>query len=234
MAKMKNCPVCGIGVKLENLEKHIKRVHPRANVNAHLTESDKTEIRIAKKRKKTASPFDERERRRWAMAGIVVAAVVAVFVILLAITPPHASDGNIVGNPAPLFVYNDVDNQPYNLNSRIGSRLILLEFFYTQCSWCLELYPNLEELHAFYGNGDQLEIVSISADSRDSFEDVRNFRDLHGAEWTFISAPDSLGDTYGVSVTPMMFLIDYDGTVVEQITGYKTVSAMKSIINEHL
>ena len=235
MAKMKDCPVCGIGVKLENLEIHLKKVHPRVNVNAYLSEDDKTEISVAKKKeRKTASPFDDRERRRWAIAGIIAVVIVMALVVVMAMAPPGDDGGSVVGEPAPLFIHNDVDNIPYNLNSHIGPRLILLEFFSTECSWCIEMQPNLEELHEYYGYGNQVEIVSISADSDDSFADVRGYRDIHGSNWTFISAPESLAGEYGVTATPTMFLIGYDGIVLEEIVGYKAVGAMKNIINDHL
>ncbi len=234
MAKMRECPECGISVKLENLEMHIKKVHPRADVKALLSEDDKTEIMIEKKKKKkTGKPFDKQERKRWAVAGVIVVVIALVVIFVVAALPPPGND-SIVGEPAPLFVYNDVDNQPYVLNDHIGPRPILLEFFYTECSWCIEMHPNLEELHAFYGWGDRVEIVSISADSRDTFADVRNFRDLHGSNWTFISAPESLGDTYQVTGTPTMYLIGKDGIVKEKIYGYKSVDAMKAIIDEYL
>ncbi|MCK4445410.1 MAG: hypothetical protein KAW09_12755, partial [Thermoplasmata archaeon] len=73
MAKMKKCPVCGVGVKLENLETHIKKVHPRVNVKAYLSDDDVTVIKVAKKKeKKAAKPFEEQERRRWMIAGALI------------------------------------------------------------------------------------------------------------------------------------------------------------------
>lgn len=235
MAKMRECPECGISVKLENLESHIRKVHPRVDVKSLLSEDDKTDILIAKKKKKkTGRPFDDHERKRWALAGSIVVVIALVVIFVVAAMPPPGSGGNLVGKPAPLFVYNDVDNQRYVLNDHIGPRLILLEFFYTQCSWCIQMHPNIQELYAHYGWGDKLDIVSISANSDDSFEDVRNYRDTHGSNWTFISAPESLGETYQVTGTPTMYLIDYKGIVVEKIYGYKSVDSMEEIIDSYL
>jgi thiol-disulfide isomerase/thioredoxin len=234
---MRECPVCGIRVKLENLEGHLKKVHPGAKVDAVLTEDDKTDIKIAKKKQqKTGAPFGDAERRRWTIAGVIIAIVVALILIVLSLPPPVDNGGPGIGDPAPPFRHSDVDNVPYDLNQHLGNHLILLEFFYTECKWCLEIHPNLEELYAYYGNGVQVEFVSISGDSRDSFEDVRGYRDVHGSAWTFIDAPESLPDKYGVSATPTLFLIDNDtaGTILDIIVGYQTVQQLKDKIDPHL
>jgi thiol-disulfide isomerase/thioredoxin len=235
MATMRECPVCGIRVKLENLEGHLKKVHPNVKVDALLTDDDKTDIKIAKKKQlKTGAPFEDAERKRWAIGGVIIAIVVALILVFMALPPP-IDDGIVEpGDLAPPFRYSDVDNEPYDLNAHIGNHLILLEFFYTECHWCIEIHPNLEELYTYYGNGAQVELVSISADSRDSFEDVRGYRDVHGSAWTFIASPESLSDTYGISATPTLFLIDLDGYILEKVVGYKTTQQLKDIIDPHL
>ncbi|MEE9223795.1 MAG: TlpA disulfide reductase family protein [Thermoplasmata archaeon] len=235
MATMKECPVCGIRVKLENLEGHLKKVHPNAKVDSVLSEDDKADIKIAKKKQmKTGAPFEDAERRRWAIGAIIIAIIISVILILVAFPPPANDGGVVIGEQAPPFKYSDVDNVPYDLNLHIGNHLILLEFFYTECIYCLQIHPNLEELYTYYGNGARVEFVSISGDPLDSFEDVRNYRDMHGSAWPFIDAPESLTDTWGVTATPTMFLIGTDGTVIKKIVGYKTVEQLKGEINPHL
>ena len=43
---MKKCPVCGVPVKAENLERHVRNQHPHAEVNPDtlLTEDEKAEV----------------------------------------------------------------------------------------------------------------------------------------------------------------------------------------------
>lgn len=236
MATMRECPVCGIRVKLENLEGHLKKVHPNAKVDAVLSEDDKTDIKIAKKKvKKTSQPFEAQERRRWAIAGVVVVAIVSLLIIAMIWLPENEeSPTSLLDTPAPLFEYNDVDNVPYVLNEHMGNRLILIEFFYTECSWCLKMHPNLEQVWADYGYGDEVEIVSISGDSRDLLEEVRAFRDIHGSNWTFIKSPESLAETYLIGATPTTFLIDENGIIKEVMVGYKTVQQLHDIIEPYL
>jgi thioredoxin-related protein len=235
MATMKECPVCGIRVKLENLEGHLKKVHPSAKVDTVLSEDDKTDIRIAKrKQNKSGVPFENAERRRWALGAIIIAIIISVILIFMALPPPVEPGVVRVGEPVPSFTYSDVDNVPYDLNSHIGNHLILIEFFYTECLWCIQIHPNLEEIYTYYGSGSQVGFVSISGNPDDSLEDVRNYRDTHGSAWPFVKSPASLADTWGVSATPTMFLVDIDGTLLEKIVGFQTVEQLKDKISKHL
>lgn len=235
MATMKECPVCGIRVKLENLETHVKKVHPRAKVDAVLTEEDKTDIKIAKKKeRKTAKPFEDRERRRWAVAGVLIAVIVASLIILLAVLSPQSGVHALKGKDVPLFTYGDVDGNAYILNEHIGDTPVLIEFFYTECGYCIQMVPNMAELYAFYGNGAEVEFVSISADDRDLQQDVWNFKEQHGSPWTHIKAPASLGETYKVSGTPTFFIVDKSGVVREVAVGLQSVETMKDLIEPYL
>jgi thiol-disulfide isomerase/thioredoxin len=232
---MKECPVCGIRVKLENMETHIKKVHPRAKIDAVLTEDDKTDIKIAKKKeRKTAKPFEDRERRRWAIAGILITVIVASLFILFAVLSPQTGAHPMKGRDVPLFTYGDVDGNAYTLNEHIGDSPIMIEFFYTQCGYCIQMAPNMVELHAFYGYGADVEFVSISADSQDLLQDVRNFRDLHSSTWTHIKAPTSLGSTYEVTGTPTFFIVNKAGVIKEVEVGLKSVQFMKDLIEPYL
>lgn len=239
MATMRECPVCGIRVKLENLEAHLKKVHPRVKVDATLTKEDKTAIKIVKKKKqKQMQPFEERERRRWILAGILVVVIVAVIIVLLSILPPipgECNPQNLRGEPPPEIDIGDVGGNQYVLYDRIGDKPILIEFFYTECDWCKKVAPNLSALYLNYGNGDQVEFVSISADERDSIQTVRAFKEHHQSDWAFIwDSSFTLDDDYCAYKTPLFFLIGKDGNIVQVIEGYRSAEELKSIIDPYL
>ncbi len=237
MAKMKECPVCGIGVKLENLETHIKKVHPRVDAKAYLTEDDKTSIKIAKKKeKKTAKPFEEQERRRWIIAGGIIIAIVVALIVIFSIAPPIApgcqAEGDVVD---PFDPIGDVDGNVYDLNAKIGQKdLIVLEFFATGCSYCQIMAPDLADLHAHYGYGETVEFVAISSSSDDSLQQVRSFRDSYGlgTNMTYIyDSSHSISGDFCVSATPTTVFIDRNGVIVEWSQGAKDFDQMVNIID---
>jgi cytochrome oxidase Cu insertion factor (SCO1/SenC/PrrC family) len=239
MATMRECPVCGIRVKLENLEVHLKNVHPRVEVDATLTKEDKTAIKVVKKKKqKQMQPFEERERRRWIMAGALIVVIVVVIIALMSILPPgpgNCSIEDLKGESPPEIDVGDVAGNQYVLYDHIGDKPILIEFFYTECLWCKNISPHLNAVYANYGYGDQLEIVSISADPEDSVQTVRAFKEYHNSDWTFIwDSSFTLDDDYCVEGTPSLFLIGMDGNVVEVIHGYKNSTEMIEIIDPYV
>jgi hypothetical protein len=51
---MKKCPVCGVSVKLENMERHVKTQHPREEVDLRslLTEEETVQAKAVKSTRK--------------------------------------------------------------------------------------------------------------------------------------------------------------------------------------
>lgn len=238
MAKMKKCPVCGTNVKLENLETHIRKVHPRVDAKAYLSEDDKTTIKIArKKEKKAAQPFEEQERRRWLIAGFLILVIVIPLIFIFS-TAPAPGPGCDPGEDAIPFRLGDVDNNVYDLNMKIGQKqLIVLEFFQTSCSWCQGMAADLADLHEYYHWGETVEFVSISSSSADSIQQVRGFRDTYAGDtnMTYIyDSSHSLSGDYCVTNTPTTVYIDSNGKIVKWSQGAKDFDQMVSIIDDLL
>ncbi len=233
MPKMKKCPVCGIRVKLENLESHVRRVHPRVDVSATLTDEDRIDIKIAKKKeKKVAKPFEDQERKKWAVAAILVVVFVVTIVMLMSSIPPGGSGCDLEGEDAIDFVTGDVDGNPYNLNDHIGSRPILIEFFSTDCSACISMVPAMDDLYEYYGYGDDVEFVSISSSPADSVQKVSAFKGLHATNWTYIwDSSFKLASEYCVPGTPTFVLIDTEGKIAEWWWKTRDYYTMISIID---
>lgn len=233
MATMKECPVCGIRVKLENMEGHLKKVHPRAKVDTILTEEDKTDIKIAKKKqKKQARPFEDQERRKWAITAIIIVVIVILAIFLLSMLQDGGPGCDLEGEDAILFTRGDVEGNQYSLNAHIGPRPILIEFFYTECGACISMAPTMNALYANYNYGEDVEFVSISSHNEDSVENVRAYMISHGSNWTHIwDSSFNLATEYCAPGTPTFVLIDTDGTIAEWWYKTRSYDDMISIID---
>lgn len=95
-------------------------------------------------------------------------------------------------------------------------RLVMLNFWYTTCSWCLVEFPHLGETYLEYQN--DVEIVAL--DDVDSPAAVRNFQN----SWTygnnnkhleFTMAYDTAGvaDRFGINAYPTSIFIDRYGVI---------------------
>ncbi len=239
MAKMRECPVCGIHVKTENLESHLKRVHPRVKVDVSLTEDDKTAIKIARKEeRKRMAPFEERERKKWILAGIIVSVLIVTMVILLSSFGPVGSGCALEGEDAIYFRRGDVEGNEIDLNVLIEQKkLIVLEFFYTDCGACQAMAPTMHDLHEHYNYGEEVVFIAISSSSGDSVQKVRDFRDAVDSEsnMTYIwDSSFSISGDYCVEYTPTYVIIDDRGIIVKYFTGTRTFDTMVAIIDDLL
>jgi hypothetical protein len=209
------CPVCGISVKVENVENHLRKVHPAKKVDVQELDLPKV-----KKPKRAGAYPGGRAWQKWA-ALVVVLVVVAVAIFLM--LPPEGEDEP---NYAPNFEVNDVDGQHYSLNLHIGPRPILIEFFDSNEQDSKDMASVMTNLSAHYGS--QLEIVSLSW--RIDLE-IKAFRNYYGADWTF--APDSQNviDDYGVTEYPSYVFVDRSGIIRWEFTGKMILEDMTGFID---
>ena len=112
-----------------------------------------------------------------------------------------------IGRPAPGIVATTVDGGACDL-SRWRGRVVIVDFWGTNCAPCLESFPALKmtyrELHP-----RGLEIVGISLDS--DARVVRSFQAQWKLPWSLIVDPEhvpSWRGQYGVPTIPAMFVLD--------------------------
>src|SRR3972149_2223624 len=116
----KKCPVCSVPVKVENLERHLKNQHPRADVDltSALTEQERRE---AQRAKAAARPAITTTGMRWvALIAVVVAAILG-----LAIGNPSRGIGPGVGQVAPGFTVETSTVGTVTLSSYRESPVVL-------------------------------------------------------------------------------------------------------------
>lgn len=199
MAKMKRCPVCGSPVKAENLERHLKKVHPGEDVGTGLSKDEEKKIKA--RRKRGAS------RRE----GIVVAiiAIVIVAIIILAMT---VESDTLEGKEAPHFSIEDVETHlSYQLPSSFYGEVVFLEFFYPDCSACQAFMPTMNSLYTNYHQ--DVTFISIDVNYEDSEQKVRDFKvEYSSGNWIYsIDKTGSIADDYKVDATPKTFIVNIRG-----------------------
>jgi hypothetical protein len=211
------CPVCGISVKVENVENHLRKVHPGKKVDV-----EELDLPRVKKPRRAGQYPGSRAWQKWAALVVVLVVVLAVVVFL--VLPPEGEGED--PNYAPNFEVNDVDGQHFSLNLNIGPRPILIEFFDSNEQDSKDMAPEMTNLSAQYGS--QLKIISLSW--RIDLE-LKAFRDYYGADWIFAHAPQDIIDDYDVAEYPSYFLVDRSGIIRWQNTGKIFLEDMVPFIN---
>jgi thiol-disulfide isomerase/thioredoxin len=223
---MKRCPVCGSPVKVENLERHLKKVHPGEDIYIDLSKDEQKKTKAMKRRRVS-------RREGTVFAGIAIA-ITAIIILAFIYRPP--SDG--IEIPPPFETLDVISGATIRLPEDFYYEVVFLEFFSTDCAHCRDFVSTLNRLYDNYSS--DVNFVSIDVKTDDTEQDIRDFiEETSSREWTY--AIDISGDItkdYRVDSWPRSFIIDLRGSVQGEVAkvhrGYATYDVMKSELDEVL
>jgi cytochrome c biogenesis protein CcmG/thiol:disulfide interchange protein DsbE len=160
-----------------------------------------------------------RPRPRFApYVAVAVAAVLALFVLLLATSKDEVADSSpLIDKAAPAIVGTGFRGDAFDLDTQRG-KWTVVNFFSTTCVPCVLEHPELKawsERHAAAGDAS---IVSITFD--DSPASVRTFFETNGGNWpVLLEDTGSIAIAYGVVAVPESYLVDPFGVVRAKFLG---------------
>ena len=132
---------------------------------------------------------------------------------------PFGGGSVAVGRPLPEFTLRDLAGEEVRASSLKG-KPVLVNFWATWCEPCREQMPKIQELEReFAAKG----LVVLGINDGETPETARKYMEEH--HYTFrvlLDRDKSVGGKFSVSGIPAVFLIDRDGKVQAQYTGYST------------
>lgn len=120
----------------------------------------------------------------------------------------------LIGQPAPTIAASDTKGEPLELSALKG-KVVLVDFWATNCGPCLEEFPNLKEIYAQH-HAAGFEIIGVSLDGDAAL--VEAFTSRAQLPWRMIVAEsevDKLREKYFVRKIPSLYLVDQEGKVVQ-------------------
>lgn len=117
---------------------------------------------------------------------------------------------DMVDQAAPEVEGTDISGNTVSLSSLQG-KVVLVDFWATNCPPCLEEMPNIKQLYAQY-HEDGFEVIGISLDEDQSI--VEQFTSRMEIAWPMImerGTVQSLRASYHVPTIPSLFIIDQSG-----------------------
>jgi peroxiredoxin len=183
--------------------------------------------RRKEKRKKKRSPVE-------ILGFLAIAAFVGGLLWLALSTPPNSGQTtsqttSIAHSPAPDFLLTDVNGTTFRLSDYRG-RVVVLEFMQTTCGYCKEQEPRMRELRSRFP-GDVV-MVMISTNPGDTEEILRQYRDQNLVGWIAIRDTSGVINAYNVQGTPTIFIIDKNGNIAYQHTGFTDSDSAPALISE--
>lgn len=239
MASVK-CPVCGVSVKAENLERHLKNQHPREKVDLSevLTEKDREAVRA-----KASTPrpgLTAGGKRLIVVVGVVVAALVALAILYPALIPPKPVNTG--------FSLVSTDGTTVSSAAWRGSP-VLVEFMDLDCPYCQEEAPTLVSLYTsptynFTARGVKFVSIDMNFEgAQDTPDRINTWRTstsyscpqtgtpcYYGSSWPYCLDPDgTVAANFGATQTPTVVIVNKDGSVAAKYVGTQQASAANII-----
>ncbi len=155
--------------------------------------------------------------RSWLRASL--GALVAAFASTADGAAQSGEDvGLPVGTPAPDASVTTLDGQSVSLLELIGDGPALLNFWASWCENCEALEPQMEEIHARFG--DRIAVVGVAVAVAQSLRRVRRHVERHESPYRFVyDAEGEAVRAYEALTTSIVVLVDAEGRVAATGVG---------------
>ena len=88
-------------------------------------------------------------------------------------------------------------------------KMVMLNFWYTTCSWCLKEFPLMDEVYQDYK--EDIEIIALNP--MEDIAAVKSFNAQQGLSFKMASCPSSWSNTFSISGYPTSVMIDRYGVI---------------------
>jgi peroxiredoxin len=139
-----------------------------------------------------------------------------------------------VGQKAPDFTMNDTNDKPVSLSSKLGPKLLLIDFWAAWCNPCRQENPNVVKVYnEFHKKG--FDVLGVSLDQKKE-EWLKAIADDKLA-WTQLSDLKYWGNEaarlYAVNSIPSNFLLDANGTIIgRNLRGDDLYKKVKEVLDQ--
>ncbi|MBE6959109.1 MAG: redoxin domain-containing protein [Ruminococcaceae bacterium] len=108
------------------------------------------------------------------------------------------------------FTVTTHDGKTITLSELLKEKeMVLLNFWYTTCTWCLEEFPYMEEAYQMYK--DKIEIVALNPFEADPA--IKSFQESNNLTFPMASCNAGYANAFGISGYPTSVVVDRYGVV---------------------
>ncbi len=138
----------------------------------------------------------------------------------ITLTSALIKDGNLADVPGdqPLslgdvmydFTVTDSDGTEVTLSQMLQEKdMVLLNFWYTTCTWCLKEFPYMEQSYQTYQ--DKVGIIALNP--YETNDVIASFKESNGLSFNMANCPGSFPQAFGVTGYPTSEVVDRYGII---------------------
>lgn len=154
----------------------------------------------------------------------------------ITLTSSVITDGDLSGTTLGVgdvmydFTVTNADGKEVTLSEMLKEKdMVLLNFWYTTCSWCITEFPIMEEAYQLYKD----DVGIIALDPLDSATLIKPFQEDMQLTFDMAGCPASWSTTFGVVGYPTSVVIDRYGVICLVESGALTSLRAFTSIFEH-
>ncbi len=110
---------------------------------------------------------------------------------------------------------------------------LFIEAMWTECHWCQEEHPILNEL--YNSHGSSMVMISLAIYSSDNANTLSEYGKEYPTAWHIgLDVNQAFKNTFNIESTPQMLLFDREGNYLYNWRGYTEYSKMQVVIDSYL
>ncbi len=113
-------------------------------------------------------------------------------------------------------VFEDTDGNEVTIQDYAG-KVVLIDYWETWCSPCLQVFPAMDSLRAEYGN--DFEVLTVNLQQSDNRDDVIAFKEEMGYDFTYLLDVNEVAADIITLGIPFKIFFDPDGFLIKTELG---------------
>ncbi len=133
--------------------------------------------------------------------------------------------GTDVGDAVPNFVLSDGSDGVVRLDSFLGEKAVIVNFWASWCPFCLEEMPDLERVSQEFGD----DLVILGVNNQETPGQGASYALDRGVTYPLLYFPkdDEVVKAYEVLAMPTTYYLDKNGIIVERKLGFDTFEGIR-------
>lgn len=149
-----------------------------------------------------------------------------LFVITMLTLAVAFSASAFAQRKAPNVIFTTADGKTHDL-SKLKGKVVIVNFWATWCGPCRVEIPDFIDVYKSY-KSKGVEIIGVSLD-RDGWEKVTPFVQKHNINYPVVMGNGEIARKFSnFNAIPTTFIIDKNGTIIEEHTGVLTKAQLEA------